>query len=68
MAGKKCPICKKLTFVMNGRSGECNTCGYTMRVPANVGKGGKGKKCLNCGRFTVFNDSCDNCGARYSYK
>ena len=36
-----------------------------MQVPANEGKGGKGKKCLNCGKFTVFANICSYCGARY---
>lgn len=68
MAGKKCPKCNQLTFFMNGRTGECKKCGYKMQVPANEGKGGKGKKCLHCGKFTVFDNVCSNCGARYKLK
>ena len=65
MAGKRCPKCNQLTFFVNGRIGECKKCGYKMQVPANEGKGGKGKKCLNCGKFTVFANICSYCGARY---
>lgn len=65
MAGRKCPRCNQLTFFVNGRNGECKSCGYEMQVPANEGKGGKGKRCPNCGKYTVFNDACSNCGARY---
>lgn len=65
MAGKKCPKCNQFTFFVNGRNGECKKCGYKMQIPANEGKGGKGKKCLNCGKYTVFDNVCSNCGARY---
>lgn len=65
MAGKKCPRCNKLTFFVNGRTGECENCGYKMLIPPNGGKGGKGMKCLNCGKYTVFDNICNKCGARY---
>lgn len=65
MPGRKCPKCGQATFFVNARTGECKSCGYKMQIPPNEGKGGKGKKCTNCGRFTVFNDICSNCGARY---
>ena len=32
-----------VTFFVNGRNGECKSCGYKMQIPANEGKGGKGK-------------------------
>lgn len=65
MPGKKCPKCKRLTFFVNGRKGECQSCGYKMHIPANEGRGGRGKRCINCGCFTVFDEVCSHCGARY---
>ena len=38
-----------------------------MNVPSNAGKGGKGKKCAHCGKFTVFNNGCSSCGAVYKF-
>ncbi|MBQ8693853.1 MAG: hypothetical protein IJ576_08655 [Synergistaceae bacterium] len=66
MAGAKCPQCGSLTFFKSATGGKCTQCGYTMTNPANDGRGGKGQKCLNCGKFTVFNGKCRNCGASYS--
>lgn len=68
MAGKKCPNCGNLTFFEKPTGGECNNCGYKMFVPPNEGKGGKGNRCLRCGKYTVFNGVCRNpkCGAKYS--
>ena len=37
-----------------------------MTLSTNKGKGGRGKKCANCGRFTVFNNICNNCTAEYT--
>ena len=66
MAGRQCPNCHELTFFKtNGNNRKCSKCGYEMIVPANGGKGGKGKKCANCGLFTVFDNTCRNCGAEY---
>ena len=65
MPGKKCPNCGELTFFGNDAKRECSECGYTMTVPPNDGKGGKGTKCSSCNKQTVFNGKCSNCGAIY---
>ena len=65
MAGKLCPKCNQFTFFENQVGRKCSKCGYTMTLPANNGKGGKGQKCTNCNQFTVFDNKCRNCGARY---
>ena len=66
MAGMQCPKCKKLTFFKTtGDSRKCSNCGDEMNVPPNGGKGGRGKKCLNCGKMTVFKNKCETCGAEY---
>lgn len=66
MPGKKCPNCGNATFF--GKS--CTKCGYTMSVPVNDGKGGKGKKCPNCDSYSVFPNGnkayrCNSCGATF---
>lgn len=62
MPGKKCPVCGKATFF-----GQCCTsCGATMKLPVNDGKGGKGNKCPNCGKNTVFKSRCNTCGATFN--
>lgn len=66
MAGMSCPKCGESTFFENQFGRVCSKCGYTMTVPANGGKGGKGQKCCNCGQFTVFNGKCRSCGAKYN--
>lgn len=68
MAGKKCPNCTNHTFFETPTGGKCSKCGFEMTVPANAGKGGKGTKCLKCGKNTVFNGVCRNpkCGAKYN--
>ena len=66
MAGKLCPNCNELTFFKTtGENRKCSKCGYEMIVPPNAGKGGRGKKCANCGKLTVFNNKCSNCGAPF---
>ena len=65
MAGKICPKCGQFTFFETVSGRKCTKCGYTMIVPANEGKGGRGQKCSNCGQFTVFNGKCRTCGASY---
>lgn len=65
MAGKLCPKCGKQTFFVSSFGRKCTKCGYTMILPANEGKGGRGQKCSNCGKLTVFNSKCRNCGAIY---
>lgn len=66
MAGMECPKCKELTFFKKSTGRECSKCGYTMNISANNGKGGKGKKCSNCGEYKVFNEQCRGCGATYT--
>lgn len=65
MAGKMCPKCGKYTFFENTSGRKCSKCGYTMILPANNGKGGRGQKCSNCNKLTVFDGKCRNCGAQY---
>lgn len=65
MAGKRCPRCGEWTFFETQTGRECSKCGYKMIVPANEGKGGRGQKCSNCGKLTVFNGKCRSCGAIY---
>ncbi len=65
MAGKLCPKCGKFTFFENSVGRKCSKCGFTMIVPANEGKGGKGTKCSNCNKMTVFDNKCRSCGAIY---
>ena len=68
MAGKMCPFCGKLTFFETPQGRLCSKCNYEMILPANSGKGGKGSKCSYCGKFTVFNQKCSNCGAYYTIR
>ncbi len=71
MAGKLCPECGDLTFFESKTGRLCSRCGYTMTLPINESKGGKGRRCSNCGKSTVFeqtvqgNSKCSNCGATY---
>jgi DNA-directed RNA polymerase subunit RPC12/RpoP len=66
MAGKLCPNCNELAFFKTtGDNRKCSKCGYEMIIPPNSGKGGRGKKCANCGKLTVFNNKCSSCGAIY---
>lgn len=61
----ECPNCKKQTLFRKGFKLVCSNpnCRYTITVPVNDGKGGKGNKCPVCGRFTWFNGRCSSCGA-----
>ena len=67
MPGKPCPKCRNSTFFENSTGRTCSKCGFTMVIPANSGKGGKGSQCPNCGKFTVFNGACRNpkCNAKF---
>ena len=66
MAGKMCPKCGQQTFFPRPTGRECTKCGYKMVVPANEkGTGGRGTRCSNCNKLTVFNKTCRNCGAKY---
>ncbi len=67
MAGKACPHCGEFTFFATNDGRKCTKCDYTMILPPNEGRWGKGKKCSNCGKNTVFNHKCKNCGATYSF-
>ena len=69
MAGMQCPKCKKLTVFNTPTGKRCSNpeCNYEVIAVPNNGKGGKGKKCLICGKSTVFNNICTNCGARTTY-
>lgn len=65
MAGKICPGCSRQTFFGNAMERKCSKCGFTSKIAPNGGKGGKGKLCGMCSKFTVFNMRCSNtaCGA-----
>lgn len=65
MAGKMCPRCGQYTFFETSTGRRCTKCNYTMNVPPNEGRGGRGQKCSNCGAFTVFNGKCRSCGATF---
>lgn len=67
MAGQVCPKCNQQTFFTTSYGRKCSKCGYTMTLPPNNGKGGRGGKCNNCKKFTVFNCVCKSCGAKYSF-
>lgn len=67
MAGKLCPKCGKFTFFSTTNGRKCTKCSYTMTLPPNSGRGGRGKKCSHCGKMTVFNNKCSSCGATYSF-
>ena len=63
MAGKMCPKCNELTLWTRGNELICSRCGYTVKIPPLQGKGGKGRKCPVCGKFTWFDGKCNSCGA-----
>lgn len=65
MAGKMCPNCGQYTFFARPYGRECTKCGFRMEIPVNDGNGGKGQKCSNCGKQTVFDGKCRSCGARF---
>ncbi len=65
MAGKMCPSCGNYTFFLSPEGRTCTRCGFRMVLPVNSGRGGKGQKCPNCGKQTVFNKKCRNCGAQF---
>lgn len=65
MAGKMCPGCSEFTFFETPTGRLCSKCGYEMKIPVNNGKGGKGQKCSNCGRYTVFDGTCNSCNAKF---
>jgi hypothetical protein len=66
MAGKMCPSCEEQTFFLTPTGRKCSKCSYTMRLPANNGKGGSGTRCANCNEMKVFNNKCRGCGASFS--
>lgn len=66
MSGSKCPYCGKSTFIKTATGGQCTSCGKIMTTPANDGKGGRGKKCPRCNHYTIFDNVCRSCGARFT--
>lgn len=66
MPGMKCPECSKGTLFSIPTGKKCSNCGFTVIVIPNKGKGGRGNKCVICGRMTVFNGQCTKCGSKYS--
>jgi rRNA maturation protein Nop10 len=65
MAGSRCPNCGRQTFFLSEKGRKCSKCDYEMTVPINNGKGGKGKLCPNCHKFTIQKNKCTNCGATF---
>lgn len=65
MPGMKCQKCGRLTLFNTPTGKKCSNpdCNYEIFVPANNGKGGKGKRCLICNQNTVFDGKCRNCGS-----
>lgn len=64
--GARCPKCKRPCLIKTengGRRCTNSSCGYEVVLPANGGKGGKGRRCVVCGKYKVFNGHCRNCGA-----
>lgn len=66
MAGKICPKCGKPTLFETPTGRKCSQRQYEVYSPPNGGKGGQGRKCPICGRQTMFNGKCTNCGAKES--
>ena len=66
MAGRKCPNCGNLTYFDTFTGGRCNVCGFEGTTSPLGGTGGKGRLCMHCGRYQVFNGKCRNCGTTYS--
>ena len=64
MAGKICPKCEQKTLWNHGNKLKCSKCDYTIIIPPNQGKGGKGQKCPVCGKYTWFDKQCNSCGAK----
>ena len=65
MAGKRCPNCGEATFFETASGRKCSKCNLEMTVPPNGGKGGRGKKCSNCNKYTVSGNKCSACSATY---
>ncbi len=62
MAGKVCPQCGQATLFISLGGRTCTQCGFKAIVPVSAGKG---KKCVTCGKFQVFNNTCNGCGTKY---
>jgi len=64
MPGKQCPKCKQKTLYKDrGENRKCTRCNETVIIPINNGRGGRGYRCSICNRLTVFNSTCNSCGA-----
>lgn len=64
MAGALCPNCKKKTLFLSPEGRTCTQCGFIARIPTPKGKG---KFCVTCKKYQVFNDVCKSCGTKYEY-
>lgn len=62
-----CPHCGERTFYETPTGRRCRSCGFTVKRPANDGKGGKGRFCYICQRYQVFHGKCRCCGAKESF-
>ena len=60
MAGKLCPNCGNQTLFATSTGRKCTKCSYEIVVPTNGGKGGKGRKCPICGKYTLHGSKCTN--------
>lgn len=64
MAGRLCLGCGQRTlFATTDGKYRCSKCGYELSVPVNGGRGGRGKRCPICKRYTFHNGKCSSCGA-----
>lgn len=68
MPGKVCPVCKHKTIRETPTGAKCNHpgCPFVMKVPSPAP--GKGTRCLNCGKYTVYDNKCRNCGAKFKMR
>ncbi len=57
----RCPMCGHGVF--QGR--ECVRCHHWLPEPTEPGKHGKGVKCPICASYTLVDNLCGTCGARF---
>lgn len=61
--GKQCKICGKFTLHYDGKNSyKCSNCGAEALEPHEGEKSGRGQLCPVCGRWAVFNGTCNKCG------
>ena len=57
----RCPVCGRSVF----RGRECVHCHHWLPAPSEPGKRGKGLKCPICASYTLIDNRCGTCGARF---